>query len=45
MVSSAAQDYERFRWENERERYATLLQDLAGTTATARRAVGVDLSR
>ncbi len=29
MVTNAARDYERFRWEHERERYYGLLQELA----------------
>lgn len=32
MVANAAQDYERFRWEHERDRYYALLQELADRT-------------
>lgn len=42
-VKNAAEDYERFRWEHERERYNTLLQELAGQSSQSR-SVGVDVN-
>jgi len=36
MVKNAAEDYERFRWEHERERYNTLLQELARQSSQPR---------
>ncbi|MGH2504358.1 MAG: glycosyltransferase family 4 protein, partial [Ktedonobacterales bacterium] len=43
MVTNAAQDYERFRWERERERYYALLQDLARQSPQPR-AVSLDVN-
>ncbi len=36
LVANAAHDYERFRWEHERERYNALLQSLAETSSPVR---------
>jgi glycosyltransferase involved in cell wall biosynthesis len=37
LVANAADDYERFRWEHERERYNALLQSLANTSSSMRK--------
>lgn len=43
MVDNAAQDYEQFRWERERERYYALLQDLTRKSPQPR-AVSLDVN-